>query len=285
MNITKEQMLEWLYQAIAMKRRGDGLRVICDAQWNADVRSAIRALIESSGDKASGPTEASQLNVIPIPDSDLFLAAKRDIGAAVYTKNKDGLPGAKVCSIEWHPRVLTEEPFDAMKTIYPPPPAPTIKKDSTVGPLPPLSGMAWVDSLLRACREINKDKPEHQKWIDEARVVLSKPAQLLPKEAEEAMKTLDGHFGGADFDPAIFGADDGGPIDAGRERLLSAYALIKAALRPKVVTRELLEKILEKVASENLDEFMMPGHTYWSFDTMDIVSLLRELGIEVGDKP
>jgi len=52
MNITKEQMLDWLYQAIAMKRRGDGLRVIADGQWNADMRSAIRSLIESSGDKA-----------------------------------------------------------------------------------------------------------------------------------------------------------------------------------------------------------------------------------------
>jgi uncharacterized NAD-dependent epimerase/dehydratase family protein len=52
MNITREQMLDWLYQAIAMKRRGDGLRVIADGQWNADMRSAIRSLIESSGEKA-----------------------------------------------------------------------------------------------------------------------------------------------------------------------------------------------------------------------------------------
>ena len=50
MNITREQMLDWLYQAIAMKRRGDGLRVIADGQWNADMRSAIRSLIESSGE-------------------------------------------------------------------------------------------------------------------------------------------------------------------------------------------------------------------------------------------
>ena len=36
----------------------------------------------------------------------------------------------------------------------------------------PLFGMDWVLSLLRACREINKDKPEHQGWIDEAYRVL-----------------------------------------------------------------------------------------------------------------
>jgi len=52
MTVKKEQMLEWLYQAIAMRRREDGLRVVCDGQWNADMRSAIRSLIESSGEKA-----------------------------------------------------------------------------------------------------------------------------------------------------------------------------------------------------------------------------------------
>ena len=62
-----------------------------------------------------------------------------------------------------------------------------------------------------------------------------------------------------------------------------AVSLIKSALRPKVMTRELLETLLEKVAAENLDEFMKPGHTYWSFDTTDIISLLRELGYVVGD--
>jgi hypothetical protein len=46
--VSREEMLEWLYQAIAMRRREDGLRVICDEQWNADMRSAIRALIESA---------------------------------------------------------------------------------------------------------------------------------------------------------------------------------------------------------------------------------------------
>jgi len=42
-----------------------------------------------------------------------------------------------------------KKPFDAIK-------------------ITPLFGIDWVLSLLRACREINKDKPEHQKWIDEA---------------------------------------------------------------------------------------------------------------------
>jgi hypothetical protein len=42
--------------------------------------------------------------------------------------------------------------------------------------------MDWVLSLLRACREINKDKPEHQRWIDEAYRVLE-AAGKVDKEA------------------------------------------------------------------------------------------------------
>jgi hypothetical protein len=48
----------------------------------------------------------------------------------------------------------------------------------------PLFGMDWVLSLLRACREINKDKPEHQKWIDDAYHILE-AAGKVDKEAME----------------------------------------------------------------------------------------------------
>ena len=45
----------------------------------------------------------------------------------------------------------------------------------------PLFGMDWALSLLRVCREINKDKPEHQKWIDEAYRVLEAAGKVEPE--------------------------------------------------------------------------------------------------------
>ena len=50
----------------------------------------------------------------------------------------------------------------------------------------PLFGIDWVLSLLRACREINKDKPEHQKWIDEAYRVI----EVVGKVDKGALLTL-----------------------------------------------------------------------------------------------
>ena len=55
-----------------------------------------------------------------------------------------------------------KKPFDAIK-------------------ITPLFGIDWVLSLLRACREINKDKPEHQKWIDEAYRVLEAAGKVDKK--------------------------------------------------------------------------------------------------------
>jgi len=95
--------------------------------------------------------------------------------------------------------------------------------------------------------ELNTRLADLDAGIAVIKAALSTPPAPLPKEVEEATKTLDGHFFGADFDPVIFGTDDGGPIDAGRERLLSAYAVIKAALRPKVVTREWVKKTIREI--------------------------------------
>jgi hypothetical protein len=110
MTVKKEQMLEWLYQAIAMRRREDGLRVVCDGQWNADMRSAIRSLIESSGEKASVPAVEYKLR----PE----VAAFAMLMEAELRKHDDR-PGWKKENVQWlYSRLIDElqELFVAIPT-------------------------------------------------------------------------------------------------------------------------------------------------------------------------
>jgi len=70
----------------------------------------------------------------------------------------------------------------------------------------PLYGMEWVDSLLRACRAINADKPDHQKWIDEARAKLDVTAPS-PGPSVEGIKPDPAHLIALKLnDPANFPA-------------------------------------------------------------------------------
>jgi len=105
----------------------------------------------------------------------------------------------------------------------------------------PLYGMEWVDSLLRACHTLNADKPDHQKWINEARAKLDVPAPP-PAEVEKAMGTLqdaarEGYPYVYEFasDQELWWAD-----------VLAALAVVRDALSkpPMKVTREQLESAI-----------------------------------------
>ena len=209
--------------------------------------AAIRSLIESSGEKASAQEEgkATPSRSEIISDAD----ARRLLSDAGYFRTEDDIPA--------------------------PLPGPSPELKQVVDYITrPLFGMEWVDSLLRACRELNKGKPEHQKWIDEARAILkghaAPPPAPLPKEVEEAMARMPdailcayafrlGHTRATI--PSVSEATYDNEADE------AALAVIRAALRPKVVTREWLVKLGECFIYLKLDEAQ---------------AILRELGIEVG---
>ena len=223
---------------------------------------SIRALIESSGDKGSEP---SNLNVIPVPESDFFLTAKRDIGAAVYKRGKDGLPEDKVCSIEWHPRTDVDE-------LAPSP-----------GPVERRFSYTEVVALLAAWRGAffweGVKNEEITAWLAKQKVSpppAPSPAPL-PKEVEEAMDRLSHCVNNAHhIDPLQYlepvpGAE--ADVELQKKCLAldwEALAVIKAALRPKVVTRKWIRKRAD-----------------WAgcLGVTDVAGILRELGIEVEETP
>jgi hypothetical protein len=90
--VTKEQMLDSTYQAMAMKRREDGLRVIRDAQWNADIESAIRALIENSDNDGPGlPTRQAGGSHMRPPSSDMGEGATPSPGPSISVDEALGI--------------------------------------------------------------------------------------------------------------------------------------------------------------------------------------------------
>ena len=82
-----------------------------------------------------------------------------------------------------------------------------------------------------------------------------------------------------------------GPIDTARERLLSAHAVLKAALRPKVVSREqVVKRFKEFIVKDDpvgrwQSQTTVSGIYPYMLRLGDILDLYRELGIVVEEKP
>jgi len=196
---------------------------------------AIRSLIESSGEKASGNT--------PHPLSKL---AENMI---------DMTPEQQMAADDCLKDLIRDAPF----------PAPTIKKDVTVGPSIPerIKELMVYVAHWQTTRDMKKFPwtEEDKKAFGEVLRILQRslPAPL-PKEVEEAMETIrlrlnDLHIMEGDDREYIPGDD-------------AAFSVLKAALKPKVVSREWIRKRAD-----------------WAgcLGVTDVAGILRELGIEVSE--
>ena len=102
----------------------------------------------------------------------------------------------------------------------------------------------------------------------------------LPKEVEEAMGKIENLLGG--FGPNVFRDEFGRRIHYPRDTM-AALAVIKAALQPKVVSREHVDKLLSVVVDQPFVYEVYGSHRSECIDAM--IYKLRELGIEVEEKP
>jgi len=206
MNITKEQLTEAYNRVCLALPYVPHCEINVTGQGTEDVRTLVEAgirtlsrfiaLIESSGDKASGP------------------AKKIKIAYYASVCPQCGWPTERTDVL-----VLDDEHAIDLSA---PSPAPTIKKDLTVGP--------------------------------------------TPKEVEEAMGRVKSIISGWSF-------HTGFPSEEG----LAALAVIKAVLRPRVVTRKWAKKLSTRI---NKIQFI----TCPNDATLDTVERTTdELGIEVSE--
>ena len=194
--------------------------------WDCPDCAAIRALIESSGDKACGAVEEAMVPAIELLVNH-YLQESLAYGNSIHAKSYKAaiavikealLAGAIAIMDRQNEAALSQSsPVSGEKVNIP---CPTIKQDLMVGPS-----------------------------VEEAMAIIS--------EALEQMPSDDGN----DKDELYCRADD-------------ALAVIKAALRPKVLTREELAEWIEYSGS---------GLMSWRVDF--ISHKLREKGIEVEEKP
>jgi len=234
MNITKEQRLvEWLDDRLGLVYLGLTQLAESPGYWETyyeeeiEPLESIRALIESSSDKASGQDESSSIG--GYPDS-----ARRALS-----------------------------------------PAPTIKQDVTVDPTPlgeAMNRLSRAVGLAYYERKRRKGKTAAEEMgLDDAAILVVVSALQssapLPAEVEEAMAIISEAL-------EQMPSDDGNDKDELYCRADDALAVIKAALRPKVLTREELAEWIEYSGS---------GLMSWRVDF--ISHKLREKGIEVEEKP
>ena len=238
MNPTKEQMLKWL------DRHG----------WTAEsipIVDAIRALIESLGDTEETDPFLSNLYGVKSAPSPAPSAGKESEGLENWEPDMEGIGG-------W-----TRNPA--------PSPGPTIKQGLRVEVE---EAMAEIDALLESqchlCRIINPQHKDCTECLDmdgyrRGWAVIKSALQpkevpleaVLPGAVEEAMEKIITRLEGRDCSEEI--------------------VFIKAALRPKVMTREWAEKFVEDVVYCEQGEFMNGVEC--------AIKQLRELGIEVEETP
>ena len=145
-----------------------------------------------------------------------------------------------------------------------PSPAPTIKKDVTVGPSIPerIKELMVYVAHWQTTRDMKKFPwtEEDKKAFGEVLCILQRSLPVpLPKEVEEAMEKIITRLEGRDCSEEI--------------------VFIKAALQPKVVSREWVDDLSARI--DKIQFVTCPNDA-----TLDTVErTIDELGIEVGEKP
>ena len=225
MNTTQRQMLiDWLDDRLGLVYLGLSQLAESPGYWETyyedeiEPLESIRALIESSGDKACGAVEEAMVPAIELLVNH-YLQESLAYGNSIHAKS-----------------------YKAAIAV--------IKEALLAG------AIAIMDRQNEAA--------------------LSKPAPL-PQEVEEAMIRMDNAINRA-YERRL---DNLGKSYAAEQKLLedAALAVVRAALRPKVVSREWVDDLSARI--DKIQFVTCPNDA-----TLDTVErTIDELGIEVGEKP